>query len=225
MGVRRKGVAMEFNIGGEDQGNVSGHAHFDVCGRNDAVRGFDSETTWLVAGLISFAILVLTLAGQDGHKSLTDNFLDQKLARDAASLQANPGTLSNFKKLDGLSASTETTSGRMISIARTEAVISPMQNSSLPTEPSGSNRTHVSALTSEAYEPETQADSPVQRQDTVRVIHPKIRNLRHRLHGTLTLDAKSRLIALWHESLARSHWSRNRAMLWDSKSAYQRTDH
>jgi hypothetical protein len=220
---------MEFNIGGEDQGNVSGHAHFDVCGRNDACRGFDSETTWLAAGLISFAILVLTLASQDGHKSLADNLMDQKLARDDASLQANPGTLSNFIKLDGLSASTETTSGRMISIARTDTVISPMQSSSLPKEPSESNRTQVSALASEANEPETQPDtsplSPVQRQDTVRVIRTNILNLRHRLHGSLTLDAKSRLIALWHESLARSHWSRNRAMLWDSMSAYQRTDH
>jgi hypothetical protein len=176
---------MEFNIGREKQGNVSGDADFDVCGRNDAFRGFDSETTWLAAGLLGFAILVLTLAGQDGHESVADHLKEQKLARDDASLQANPGTLSN--KLEALSASTETTSGQMINVERTDMVISPGQSSSPPTE---------------------SPMSPVQRQDTVRVIRPNIRNLRHRLHGGLRLDAKSRLIALWHESLARSGCSR-----------------
>jgi hypothetical protein len=214
---------MEFNIGRENQGNVSGDADFDVCGRNDAFRGFDSETTWLAAGLLGFAILVLTLAGQDGHESVADHLKEQKLARDDASLQANPGALSNIIKLDALSASTETTSGQMINVERTDTVISPGQSSSPPTESPESSQTPVSAL------PETQADnspmSPVQRQDTVRVIRPNVRNLRHRLHGGLRLDAKSRLIALWHESVARSQWSRSRAMLWNSRSAYQRTDH
>lgn len=195
---------MEFNIGRGNQRNVSGDADFDVCFRNDAFRGFDSETTWLAAGLLGFAILVLALAGQDGHEGVADHLKEQKLARDDASL----GALSNIVKLDALSASTETTSGQMINVGRTDRAISPWQSSSPPTESPKSSQTPVSALTSETYQRETQADtspmSPVQRQDTARVIRPNIRNLRHRLHGGLRSDAKSRLIALWHESLARS---------------------
>jgi hypothetical protein len=106
------------------------------------------------------------------------------------------------------STSSEMSSGQTISVERTDIVISPGQSASPLTE----------SPTSETYQPETQADAspmpPVQQEDTARVIRPGIRNLRHMQHGRLRLGVKSRLIVLWHESLARSQHPRGWVAPW-----------
>ena len=51
--------------------------------------------------------------------------------------------------------------------------------------------------------------SPAQRQESARVIRPKILNVRYRLSmRPRFVDVKTRLLALWHQSLARSEKSR-----------------
>ena len=177
--------------------------------RNDVLRRYDRQTMWVASGLLICTILAaVVVAVQEQEKNAADHATAENLISDAAAVNANPTALPDVRSVNAVSANNEMSLGQTISVKRTDIVISPGKSSSPLTESPESSLIPVSALTSETYQPETQADtspmSPVQRKDTAPVIRPSIRNLRHRQHGRLRLDVKSRLIALWHESLARS---------------------
>jgi hypothetical protein len=223
---------MESNLGRENPKKIPEHsvgvgrfcAFPPVSGkdliayRNDVLRRYDRQTMWVASGLLICMILgAVVVAVQEPEKNAADHAMEENLISDDAVVNSNPTALSDVRTVNAESTSSAMNSGQR-SIDRTDTVISPGQNSSPLTESQESSQTPVSALTSETYQSETQADtspmSPVQRQDTARVIRPSIRNLRHRLHGRLRLDVKSRLIALWHESLARSQQPRSWAAPW-----------
>lgn len=188
---------MEFDTASENEGKANGNAHLALCGRNHVIGRSDCEMKWLAAGLLGFAIFVLALADQDGHESDANHLTKQKLTKDDASLHANPRTLSNAVTLNAESASIIMTAGQTASSAR--------KNSFPQTESSESSQTPDSAQTSETNQFDTEANaSPMSSLNRPRA-RPKIHNLRHRLPGRLKLiDVKARLIALWHQSLARS---------------------
>jgi hypothetical protein len=189
-----------------------------IAYRNGVLRKYDRQTMWVASGLLICTILAaVVLVIQEAKKNAADYATAEDLISDDAAVNSNPTTLSDVRSVNAESTSTKTTSGQTISIDRTDTVISPGQNSSPLTQSPVPDQTPVSAPTSETYQPETQADAslmfPVQRKDTAQVIHPSIRNLRHRQHGRL-VDVKTRLIALWHESLARRQQPRGWVAPW-----------
>jgi hypothetical protein len=91
----------------------------------DVLRRFDSETGWLAAGLVSFAIITaLALAGQEWCQLATDRVTEEKLAGDDGLLKANPSALPDVRSVNAESASTEKPSGQPVSIDRTGSVMS-----------------------------------------------------------------------------------------------------
>jgi len=188
--------------------------------RNDVLRRYDRQTMWVASGLLICTILAaVVVAVQEQEKNAADHATAENLISDAAAVNANPTALPDVRSVNAVSANNEMSLGQTISVKRTDIVISPGKSSSPLTESPESSLIPVSALTSETYQPETQADtspmSPVQPKDTARVIRPSIRNLRHRQHGRLRLvDVKTRLIALWHESLRRSQQPRSWVAPW-----------
>jgi hypothetical protein len=181
-----------------------------IAYKNEVLRKYDRQTMRVTSGLLICTILAaVVVALQVPGKNAADHAIKENLVSDDAAVNSSPTTLSGVRTGNTESTNSEITSGQTISIDRTDTLISRGQNSSPLTVSPESSQTPVSALTSETYQPETQASaSPMQRQDIVRVIRQNIRNLRHRLHGRVKLDVKSRLIALWHESLRRSQHPR-----------------
>jgi hypothetical protein len=220
--------SMEWNLGSENPKKIPEHSvgvgrvvsgKDLIAYRNDALRRYDRQTMWVASGLLICTILAaVVVALRVPEKNAAGHAMEENLVSDDAAVNSNPTTLSGVRSVNEKSASSEMSPGQTISIDRTDTVISPGQNSPPPTESPVPGQTPASAPTSETYQPETQADtgpmSPVQRKDTARVIRPNIRNLRHRRHGHLRLDVKSRLVALWHESLWRSQQPRSWVAPW-----------
>ena len=109
-------------------------------------------------------------------------------------------------------------------------IISPQENSSPQVGTPDSSQTPVPALTTEVNRPNAPANagpvSSAPRPDSARVIPPKILIIRHRSFvRSRFLDIKMRLIALWHQSLARSQRTRSGTLLSNSnKDANKKAD-
>jgi hypothetical protein len=155
---------MESDLGCEKQRKLSGNEHFRAFAAtrplqsgkhpvalgntNEVLRSFDSETRWVAAAIVSFAVIAaLALAAQEWHQLATDRATEEKLAVDDGLLNANPNALSHVQSVNVESASSEMPSEQTISIDRTENVISPRQNPSLHMESQGPIQTPVSTLT------------------------------------------------------------------------------
>jgi hypothetical protein len=107
------------------------------------------------------------------------------------------------------------TSGELLQNASRAALSEVVGSSGKSTDEitSGQATSSEDGFTPEINHPEVQANvstwSPAQRQDSARVIRPKIPNVRHRSSmQSRFVDVKMRLLALWHQSLARSEKSR-----------------
>jgi hypothetical protein len=110
-------------------------------------------------------------------------------------------------------------------------MIAPQENSFWQMGTPDSTQTPVPALASEINRrPNAQAnaspESSAHRHDSARMISPKILNIRHRsVVRSGFLDIKMRLIALRHQSLARSQRARSRTVLSNSnKDANKKAD-
>jgi hypothetical protein len=170
------------------------------------LRRYDRQTMFVALGLLICTILAAVVVAVEIPEK---NAADENLISDDATVNSNSTTLSGVRSVNEVSASSAMGSGQTISIDRTDTGISPGENSSPLTRSPVPSQTPVSAPTSETYQPEAQADttpmSPVQGQDTARVISPSIRSLGHRLHGRLrSPNSKMWLIALWHKIFARN---------------------
>jgi len=220
---------MEWNLGSENPKKILEHSvgvgrlvsgENLIAYRNDVLRRYDRQTMWVAWGLMVCTILAaVVVAVQEPEKNAADHAMKENLTSGDAAVNSNPTAFPDVRSVNAESANSEMSLGQTISVKRTDIVISPGKSSSPLTQSPVPSQTPVSALTSETYQPETQADtspmSPVQRKDTARVIRPSIRNLRHRQHGRLRLvDVKTRLIALWHESLRRSQQPRSWVAPW-----------
>jgi hypothetical protein len=100
-------------------------------------------------------------------------------------------------------------------------MISPQESSFRRMQATDLTQSPVSAPASKISRPNAQANASREPskhgQDLVRVIAPKIHKIKHRSSARLRfVDVKTRLIELWHKSLARSQQSCNRTVFSNS---------
>jgi hypothetical protein len=97
-------------------------------------------------------------------------------------------------------------------------MVSPQETSFPQMGAPDSTQTPVPAVASEINRPNASPESSVRRHVSARVVPPKIFNIRHRSFvRSRFVDVKARLIALWHQSLARSQPAHSRTVLSNSK--------
>jgi len=184
---------------------------------NDVIRRFNRDTAWLatsVLGAVVSAALLSAVMVQDRHPKTVD--LTEKAVQAGGDLLLNANSATLFKGvgLKGKNSTGEITSGQASSVDHAFTEISPKENPSSQMEAAASTPTSVLEFTPEINHINAQANasswSPAHWQDSVRVIRLKIRNVRYRSSVVLrSVDVKMRLIALWHQSLARSEKSRS----------------
>ena len=157
-------------------------------GTPNVMRAFNRNTMWVATGLLGTVIFAaLVLAVQERHPMAANLGEEARQTSGELLLNASPAALSEVVGSSGKSTD-EITSGRATS--------------------------SDDGFTPEINRPEVQANvsswSPAQRQDSARVIRPKIPNVRHRSSmQSRFVDVKMRLLALWHQSLARAETSRS----------------
>jgi hypothetical protein len=182
---------------------------------HDVIRRFNRDTVWLATEVLAamvFAALVLAVLVQERHPKADDLTEEARQVGGDLLLNANPAALSEVVGSNGKSTG-DITAGQTTSVDHGFTVISPQENLSPQMETTASTQTPVDALTSEKNHPDVQANpsswSLARRQDPARAILPKIPNVRYRSSVRLRfVDVRMRLIALWHQSLARSEKSR-----------------
>jgi cytoskeletal protein RodZ len=161
-------------------------------GIQKVMRRFNRTTMWVATGLLGTLIFAaLVLAVQERHPMAAN------LAEEARQ-----------------------TSGELLPNASTAALSEVVGSSGKSTDEitPGQATNFDHGFTPEINHPEAQANvsswSPAQRHDSARVIRPKIPNVRYRSSmRSRFVDVKMRLIALWHQSLARSEKSRSWTLL------------
>ena len=186
-------------------------------GAEDVMRRFNRDTqrlATLVLGAVVFAILVLAVLIPERDPNAADLGGKERQTRGALLVNDNLATLPKDVGLDADSSIGETTSGQATSAELASTVISPHETPSPSMEAAASTQAPVPAPTPEINQPDAQANpsswSSAHPYDFARVIRAKIHNLRHRSSVRIRfVDVKMRLIALWHQSLARSQRPRS----------------
>ncbi len=175
---------------------------------DDVMRGFNRNTRWLatgVLGLVVFAAFVLAVLLQGSHQKAANRTEEARPTGSDLFFNANPDTLSKVVGLKG-----ETTGGltsrQAIGVDHEYTVISPPENSN--TETAASTRTSVDALAPQINQADRHAStnwfSPALPQDSSQVIRPRVPKARTRSSvRPRFVDVKTRLLALWHQSLKR----------------------
>jgi hypothetical protein len=158
-----------------------------LAGIYKVIKRFNRNTTWVATGLLGSVIFAaLMVALQERHPEADDLTEEPGETRGDLSLNADPAWPSNVV------GSNEKSTGEITSGQATRA---------------------DHGFTPEVNHPDEQANatswSPANRPDSERVIRPKIPSVRYRTFVQhRILDVKMRLIALWHQSLARGEKSR-----------------
>ena len=186
-------------------------------GTDEVIRGFNRNTQRLamcVLGAVVFAILMLAVMIRERDPNAAKLREKETRARGDLLVDANPANLSKVVGLDGKNSTGEITSEQTITINQESTVVWPPENFSALNETSSAAQNPVVALTHEINQPDLQSDarprSWAHRHDSARVMRSKMDNIRHRSSVRFRfVDAKMRLIALWHQSLARSEASRS----------------
>ena len=181
----------------------------------DVIRLFDRDTRWLatrVLGAMVFAALVFAVLVQEPHPNAAGLTEEARQTGGNLLLNSNPAALSEVVGSNEKSTD-EITSGQGTSVDHGFTAVSPQENPFPRMETAASTQTSVDAPTPDKDHPDVQANasswSPAHRQDPGHEIRPKIHVLRSRSSARLKFaDVKTRLIALWHQSLARSEKSR-----------------
>jgi hypothetical protein len=182
-------------------------------GTNSVIRLFDRDTKRLatqVMGAMVFAALVFALLVQERYPKAVD--LTQGPRQTRGDLLLNATSLSKGVGFNEKSTG-KTTSGQATGVDHGFAVISPQENPSPQMKTAASAQTPVDALILEIKDPDRQSNttswSPAHWEDSGRIIGLKVPRPRSRSSGRPRfVDVKMRLIALWHESWARSEKSR-----------------
>jgi hypothetical protein len=183
---------------------------------NDVIRRFNRDTKWLatlVVGAVVSAALMLAVLVQDRHPRAVD--LTEEAVQAGGDLVPNANSATLFKDvgLKGEKSTGEITSGQASGVDHAFAEISPTENPSSQMEAAASTLTAVVASNPEMNHTKALANAntwfPADRRHSMRVIRPKIPNVKYRSSlGLIFVDVKMRLIALWHKTLMRSEKSR-----------------
>jgi hypothetical protein len=183
---------------------------------NDVIRRFNRDTKWLATGVLGAVVsaaLMLAVLVQDRHPRAVD--LTEEAVQAGGDLVPNANSATLFKDvgLKGKKSTGEITSGQANSVDHAFAEISPTENPSSQMEAAASTLTAVVASNPEMNHTKALANAntwfPADRRHSMRVIRPKVPNVKYRSSLGLTfVDVKMRLIALWHKALMRSEKSR-----------------
>jgi hypothetical protein len=185
-------------------------------GTSDVIRRFNRDTArlaMLVVGVVVLAVLVLAALVQERHPKAADLTEEARQAEDDFLLNANPPTRFTVVDLNGKSSTGKMTWKQATSVSRSVTEICPQENPSTRMETAVSTQTRVLAFTPEINRHVVQANAvswtAAHRQDSGRVTGLNPARARFRSSARLRfVDVKMRLIALWHQSLARSEKSR-----------------
>ena len=147
------------------------------------MEGFNRNTMWVATGLLGTVIFAALVLAVQEHHPIPADVAEKAMQTSGGVLpNANPVALSKVVGLSGKRTG-EISLGQATSVD--------------------------DGFTPEINHADVQANgsswSPAQRHDSARVIRPKIPNVRHRS----SIDVKIRLLALWHQSLARIKKSRS----------------
>ena len=187
-----------------------------LSGTSDVIRSFNRDTArlaMLVVGVLVLAVLVLAALVQEHHPKAANLTEEARQAEDDFLLNSNPATRFTVVDLNGKSSTGKMTWKQATSPNRSFTEICPQENPSPRMETAASTQTRVLAFTPEInrHDVQTNAGSwtAAHRQDPGRVMGLKVPRARSRSSVRLRfVDVKMRLIALWHQSLARSEKSR-----------------
>ena len=188
------GSEMNHNLDNDTQGEITSdgdsralpasqlQAHEDPAlpGTYEVIRRLNRDTTWVATGLLGaviFAALVLALL--EYQPKADDLTKEASQTTDSVSLNANPSALGNGAGSNGQSTN-EITSRQATSVDH--------------------------EFTPETKQSDVRANAtswaPANRSDSARVIRPKIPDVKYRSSvRPRYVDVKTRLIALWHQSL------------------------
>jgi hypothetical protein len=214
--------SVSLDVDREKQAKMTGKRPVTLGNTNAVLRRFDSETRWIAVGLVSFAIIAAVAVAVDEQSDHAVNHVtEEKLSGDDRLLNANPSALPHVRSVNSEIASSEVPSGQTFSTGPPDTAISPQQNPFPQTLSQEAIQTPVPTPTPGIYQPDVQSNSnPVSSahgQDIARVIRTKSHNSRYRPFMRLrSVDVKARLIALWHESLARNQATRGSTTFWNS---------
>jgi hypothetical protein len=179
---------------------------------SDVIRRFNSDTKRLamfVVGAVVSAALMLAVVVQDRHPLSVDLKEEAVPARGDLMPSDNSATLFKDAGLNGKKSTGEITTGqaRRTEQAFTENPYSQRGAAAFTPVPFLAFPAQTDQINAPAN-PDSSA--PAHWQDSAQAIRPKIRSVRNR-SSTLprTVDVKMRLIALWHQSLARAEKSRS----------------
>ena len=172
---------------------------------SDRLRKFNRDTRWLATGVLcvvaSAALVLASLVQEPQPKA-------DVLAKEAGMPQRDLSVKANTATWFTVAGSTgKITSGQASSVDHAFTEIPPKEISSSQVEAVESNSPLTLAFPPERdrIDAQVSATSPVHRQNSAQNVQPKTRVTRHALSGVRrTIDVKARLIALWHQSLARS---------------------
>jgi hypothetical protein len=198
-------------------------------GTNDVIRSFNRDTGWLASGVLGavvFAALVLAVLVQERHPKAADPIEEARQAEGDLLLNANPPTRFTVD-LYGKRSIGKMTSGPATSVHHAFTEILPKENLSSQMEAAPSTLTPVLAFTPEIDRHDLQANAsswtPAHRQDSGRGIGLKVPRARSRSsERPRFVDVKMRLIALWHQSLARSEGARSWTLFSNSNKGERR---
>ena len=184
---------------------------------NDVLRRFNRNTWWVATGVLGgaiFSAVVLAILLQEPHPKA--DYLTEQARQDEGDflLNGDSATLFTGTRLNGKSSTGKMTSGEASSVDHAFAEISPHANPSPQMAAAESPPTAVFAFVPEINRHDVQANAstwtPGHRQYAERVIRPKVPRARFRSSKrSRIVDVKMRLIALWHQSLARNERSRS----------------
>jgi hypothetical protein len=181
-------IVEEDHTGGWNAGPLQTQEQSLALGDAQTVmRKFNRTTTWVATGLLSTLIIAAGALVFQGNHPMAANLAEEARGTSGGQVSdESPDAPSEVIGLNGKNTD-QTTSEQL---ASSDPGFTPeINNTETPTK--------VSAW------------SGVERQDSPRAIRPRIHNLRHRssLHSRM-VDVKTRLIMLWHQSLARMEKSR-----------------
>jgi hypothetical protein len=184
-------------------------------GTSDMIRRFNRDTWRLATGVLGAVVFAaLVLAIQERHPKADDLTEEPRQTEGDFSLNPNPATRFTAVGVNGKSSTGKMISGQATSVDHAFTEISPKENPSSQMEAAASTPTPVLAFTPEINRHDVQANAgswtPAHRQDSGRVIGLKVPGARSRSSvRPRFVDVQTRLIALWHQSLARSEKSRS----------------
>jgi hypothetical protein len=182
---------------------------------SDTLRKFNRDTRWLATGVlcvVASAALVLASLIQEPQPKADDLTKEARKPERDLLLNANATTRFTVAVSNGKGSTGKMTSGQASSVDYAFTEVPPKEISSSQVEAVASNSPPTLAFPPEInrINEQVSATSPVHSQNSAQSVRPKSRDIRHALSGVRrTIDVKARLIALWHQSLARNEKSRN----------------